>query len=341
MQILHSKFTEFNALKNTVPSMVFDPEKETLEVWQEKAGKKLEELLGLPHKKCNALFEKEHEKELENCTEIRFTYQSEEGEFVPAVMWIPKNCSKEKPPVMICLQGHSTGMHISMGRVKFDGDEESVSSGDRDFAVQCIKHGIAAISVEQRCFGERGGNPDPDCYTASMAAILSGRTIIGGRVWDVMSLIDVLESEFSEILDTDKIYCMGNSGGGTATFYATALEKRIKASIPSCAFATFYGSIGTLRHCACNYVPSISKYFDMAEIAGLIAPRPIVIVSGKEDKIFPLETAEHEFERLKSIYYKNCEKPDNCVHVKGEGGHRFYAKDSWQEFNRLLKENNV
>ncbi|MBE6790279.1 MAG: hypothetical protein E7535_03695 [Ruminococcaceae bacterium] len=338
MEIKHSRETEFRALEKTAASMVFEPEKESLSDWQEKAENKLKELLGFSPDSCEFLFEKEYIKELEDSTEIRFTYQSEEGEFVPALLRLPKEPVCEKPPVMICLQGHSTGMHLSFGIEKFENDRESFESGDRDFARQCIKNGVAAVAIDQRCFGERGGNPRPDCYVSSMAAILSGRTTIGGRVLDIMRLIDVLENEFSGVLDTDKIYCMGNSGGGTATFYATALEKRIKAAIPSCAFATFYGSIGTMFHCACNFVPGISKYFDMAEIAGLIAPRPLVIVSGKEDGIFPLPTAEHEFQRLKSIYYKNSENPENCVHIKGDGGHRFYAEPAWKAFWELIKE---
>ena len=190
--------------------------------------------------------------------------------------------------------------------------------------------------MDQRCFGERGGQPDPDCYIASMTALLTGRTLLGGRVWDVMKLIDVIGEYFSDKVNTDKIYCMGNSGGGTATLYAAALDKRIKGAIPSCAFATFSGSIGSIRHCACNFVPRISQYFDMAEIAGLIAPRPLVIVSGKEDKIFPLPTAEHEFRRLSEIYYKNSESPENCIHVKGDGGHRFYKEKAFEAFFSLI-----
>lgn len=338
MEIRHAKFSEFKALKNTVPSMVFDPKKETFEEWQKKAEEKLKELLGIPYEICETLFSIEYEKELEKCREIRFTFQSEEGEFVPAVMWIPKTPCCEKPPVMVCLQGHGMGMHVSFGIKKYEEEKEKSEWGDRDFAVQCINQGIAAVAIDQRCFGERGGTPKPDCYISSMTAILSGRTTIGGRVWDVMRLTDVLEKEFSDIVDTNNIYCMGNSGGGTATFYATALEKRIKGAIPSCAFATFYGSIGTMYHCACNFIPGISKYFDMAEIAGLIAPRPLVIVSGKEDGIFPIDTAEHEFTRLKDIYYNNSGDPGNCVHIKGDGGHRFYAEPSWKAFWELMKK---
>lgn len=338
MEIKHSKFSEFNILKNTVPSMVFTPSEESLGEWQKRAEKKLTSLLGLPYKKCDLLFTIQKEKEYQDYKEISFIFQSEENEFVNAVLWIPNKTTYEKTPVMICLQGHSTGMHVSFGIKKYDIDKEPGEAGDREFAIQCIENGFAAVAIDQRCFGERGGTPKPDCYTASMTALLTGRTLIGGRVWDIMNLIDVLENEFSDVLDTDNIYCMGNSGGGTATFYATALEKRIKGAIPSCALATFYGSIGTMFHCACNFVPSIAKYFDMAEIAGLIAPRPLVIVSGKEDGIFPLETAEHEFDRIKNLYYKNSEKPENCVHIKGDGGHRFYKDPTWDVFREMLKK---
>lgn len=336
MNISHSVYTEVKYLEKLKPSLIFCSEAESLPQWQKKAEEKLNELVGLPYKKCEPLFDLEYENDLPGCKEIRFTFQSEEGEFVNALLWIPKKAVSEKPPVMICLQGHSTGMHLSFGIKKYENDKVDDESGDRDFAIQCIREGFAAVAIDQRCFGERGGTPKPDCYVSSMSALLSGRTTIGGRVWDIMRLIDVLENEFSDILDTDRIYCMGNSGGGTATFYATALEKRIKAAIPSCAFATFHGSIGSMYHCACNFVPGISKFFDMAEIAGLIAPRPLVIVSGREDGIFPLATAEHEFSRLESIYYKNSANPENCVHIKGDGGHRFYAEPAWTAFRKLL-----
>ncbi|MCR5263635.1 MAG: hypothetical protein K6D94_07160, partial [Clostridiales bacterium] len=50
-------------------------------------------------------------------TETRFRFESEPGFFVPAHMLAPKAPSRlskgGKLPVMICLQGHSTGMHIS------------------------------------------------------------------------------------------------------------------------------------------------------------------------------------------------------------------------------------
>ena len=54
----------------------------------------------------------------------------------------------ENPPVMICLQGHSTGMHISLGRPVYPGDVEMVSGGDRDFGLEILKEGYAALVLE-------------------------------------------------------------------------------------------------------------------------------------------------------------------------------------------------
>ncbi|MBO5065747.1 MAG: acetylxylan esterase [Clostridia bacterium] len=332
--IKHAHLIEIDALKKTVPRNAYDG-KSDFRFWQEENRKILKNLLGVScpaeDRKLTVEFTKEHDA----FTEMRFVFQSEENEFVPCHLLVPKIKYEEKPPVMICLQGHSTGMHISLGRAIFDEDVDTISNGNRDFALQCVEKGFCAVTLEQRCFGERGGYPHTDCHSASLTAMLSGRTVLGGRVLDVSCLIDVLEQSFGNVCNAEKVYIMGNSGGGTTSFYAAALELRIKAVMPSCAFCTFIDSIGSIRHCECNYVPGIAKYFDMAEIAGLIAPRPLVIVSGEKDNIFPIEFAKSEFSRLKKLYEASGE-PEKCRHIIGPEGHRFYADLGWKAFFELI-----
>lgn len=336
MEIRHSLSVELDILRNTKPSFTIDNFK-SFDEWKSASRAKLSELLGLDKFfKCDENFEVESEERQSDYTKFRFVFQSEEGCFVPCYFIVPQKRASEKPPLMICLQGHGTGMHISLGIAKFDIDKAKIENGDRNFAVQCVEKGICALVIEQRCFGERGGNPRPNCHGAALTALLTGRTIIGGRVWDIMRAIDAVQIHFSEYFNVEKIFCMGNSGGGTAAFYASALEDRIKASIPSCAFCTFADSIGALNHCECNYIPHIAEYFDMAEIAGMSAPKPIVIVSGRTDGIFPLESAESEFLRLEKIY-SAASASDKCVHVKGDEGHRFYAEKSWEAFENLVE----
>ena len=324
---------ELKILHGIPVSMQYDGS-ESLAQWQKKARKKLSELIGLQYyHPVDDETEIEYRTENDEFTETKFYFYSEANYSVPCILRVPKNV--KNPALMICLQGHGTGMHISLGVAKYENDRNKIDNGDRDFAVQCIKRGMCALAIDQRNFGERGGNPRPVCHAPSMVALLTGRSTIAGRVWDIMRAIDVVKKHFGGEFDPERIFCMGNSGGGTATLYASALDERIKGAIPSCAFCTFEDSIGRQNHCECNYIPGIRNYFDMAEIAGMIAPRPLVIVSGKEDGIFPSGAAENEFGRVKNFYYKASAKPDNCVHVIGEEGHRFYADKAWKAFEEL------
>lgn len=153
----------------------------------------------------------------------------------------------KNPPVMICLQGHTNGMHTSLGRPKYESDMQFLSGGDRGFCVRAVKESYAAIALEQRNFGECGGSAGgPRCFESTMTNLLMGRTTMGERVWGVARLIDVLEADFTDKVDITKICCMGESVGGTATAYTAALEERIVLAMPSCAMCTFKDSIGAM-----------------------------------------------------------------------------------------------
>ncbi len=319
-------------------------------LWQKTAREKLAGLLGLPiNMPANEGFIVEWEKDdIEaGFRETRITFLTEDNCYACAHLLVPHSRTGTAPqsvtsmdggtsriPLIICLQGHSTGMHISLGRAKYERDQQTINGGDRDFALQTVKQGFAALTLEQRAFGERGGTSSgPACKQPAFSALLMGRTLIGERVWDVSRAIDMIVKHFPEI-DPGRIGLLGNSGGGTAIIYAAALETRIAAAIPSCAFSTYRQSIGILAHCPCNYIPGIMNEFDMGDICGLIAPRPLVIVNGLTDDIFPIEGARSEFAVTKALY-QAAGDPNACRHVVGEGGHRFYADDAWPVFHEL------
>ena len=325
--------------KDMVPSMAYD-ENVSLEEWQGKAHEKLTELLGLPLSDCDIDFKVLTEEDYEDYKQITFEFQSEPGYYVPCTLLVPHGVEKPVAGV-ICLQGHSSGSHISLGIPKFPGDE-SIIAGGRDFAVRAVKEGFCAIAMEQRYMGSKGRAQDgiPSCISSNtaMAGLLIGRTAIGERVWDIHRLVDVIEAEFTRYIDKDKIVCMGNSGGGTATFYASCYDERIGMSMPSCAVCTYEDSIIAMHHCPCNYIPNIRKYFNMGDLGCLIAPRPLVVVCGVEDNIFPLHGVEASFETIKKAY-KKAGKEHLCHLVKGDGGHQFYPDDAWPIGKKLLEEN--
>lgn len=272
--------------------------------------------------------------------EIRFTFESEPGLLIPAHLLLPKKAHRNpdaKWPVVIGLQGHSSGMHISLGRVKYEGDESTINDGDRDFAIQAVSRGYAAVAMEQRGFGELDGTVSKGanrCQQAAMQALMLGRTLLGERAFDVSRLIDALAA-FPEC-DLSRIGLMGNSGGGTTTFYTACLEPRIQIAMPSCSFCTLYDSIFSLHHCVCNYIPDLYADFEMADLSLLIVPRPLIIVCGKEDEIFPLAGVKEAYSKVRAIY-EAAGVPDHCRLIIGWGGHRFYAEESWPVYAEMLE----
>ena len=298
------------------PLLAFSPDNDYLS-WKKEIEKKYIECLGLDVIKenaCDIKVDIEEEIKKDGYTRIRYTFESEKGCIVPCYLLIPNDGNK-KHPVCICLQGHSTGFHISIGEKKYEGDEVFLNTST--FALDTVKNGFAALCIEQRGMGERT-TPRMDrgraltcgCYHTATTALLLGRTLIGERVWDVSKGIDSLEY-FKEHLDLNDITLLGTSGGGTATYYTACYEKRIKYIVPTCAICTYKDSIGEFWHCSCNYVPNIARYIDMGELATLIAPRKLLICNGEIDPIFPLKGTKEVYSVIEQIYEKENAK-NNC-----------------------------
>ena len=305
--------------------------------WKKEAHAKLEELLGLPLPECELAVEISGEQDYNHYSKIDFSFQSEPGYHVPCTLLVPKGIKLPGTGV-ICLQGHSTGAHISLGETRYEGDDDLIAGG-RDFAIRAVREGFCAIVMEQRYMGVLAETEDgqPACLkdNAAMGSFLLGRTPIGERVWDIHRLIDVIQNYFGKYIDPSKIICMGNSGGGTATFYASCYDERICLSMPSCAVCTYDESIMAMWHCPCNCIPGIRNYFNMGDLGGLIAPRPVVVVCGVEDNIFPLAGVEKSYETMRNIY-QSMGKEELCRLVKGNGGHQFYPDEAWPVVKELL-----
>lgn len=305
--------------------------------WQRKLRRKLKQLLGsTPTERCEldprTIWKRNHR--LGTIEKIVFT--AEPYADVPAYVCLPKNA---EPPYtfFICVQGHSSGMHNSIAVLRENEDRPLKIEGDRDFGLQCMARGMAALCIEQRSFGERREqkqeNPYPGmCHDAAVHALMLGRTLIGERVYDVDRGIDYLASRGDA--DMKAIGIMGNSGGGTISTFSAAMLPRLSYAMPSCYFCTFRDSIMSIRHCTCNFVPGILDVAEMSDILGTFAPKPVVVVAGADDEIFPVKAVRRAFRDLKRIY-KACGAESHCHLVVGQEGHRFYADDAWPV---MLKE---
>ncbi len=305
------------------PTMRFDPAAD-FAPWQEQLRARLIEILALPpgpHGPLEATVVREEETEQYTLDRVDFT--SEPGERVPGYLLRPK-AARPPLPVMICLQGHSPGMHISIGRAQTPSERESIKGG-RDIALQAVAHGWAALAIEQRAFGLRA-KPAVKCQDASLHALLAGRPITGGRVLDVMRAIDFIATQPD--LDATRIGCMGNSMGGTVSLYAACVDPRIRLAVVSCSFCVFADSWLSRPHCACGYLPGIYAVADMPDLAGLIAPRHLMIVAGREDPLAAFEGVEKGVAWTRQVFAK-AGVPERVELLAADGGHRFYPELAW------------
>ena len=322
-------------LKALKQELAFD-EKKDMDAQKRQIKEKLLDLLKIPNKMTDPIPDIEYESaDDERFDEIRFCVETEPDFFIPAHLLLPKE-KKDKLPLVICLQGHSPGMHVSLAREPYPSKQPIVVEGDRDFCIQAVSRGYAALAIEQRGFGELNTSKvmENGCHELSWQAALMGKTLMGERVRDVISFIDAIEPGF-DFIDMTKIGIMGNSGGGTLSYFTACVDERIKVCMPSSSFCTFVEAWGSIYHCACGYIPEILKYMEMPDMAMMIAPRPLVIVNGIHDPIQPFEAAQKAYKTVEKIY-DVAGAPTNCSFVVGNEGHRFYAAQSWDIFDKYM-----
>ncbi len=333
--------------------------------WKEQVRAKLIELLGIDNIARNAcpLDVKVESTEYVEAndwigqahTRVKFTFNSEYGATVPCFLLIP-DLGKTSYPLAITIHGHSSQGYLSATGQWIEGDtsQETIeyAKGRGAYAIQAVERGYAALALEQRGMATRMSyidrlekervKTDTICEYSAYNSLLLGRTILGERVWEVSKAIDALsDSALADVVskvDLNDITLTGSSGGGTATFYAACYDDRITLAAPNCGFCTYEHSLvftnSKYTACICNYVPNAYTWFEMQDLACLIAPRKLAIISGEEDSGFPIEGVKLGYETIEKIFEVNGVK-DNCSLTVGDYGHYWNENDVWGAIEEL------
>ena len=257
---------------------------------------------------------------------------AEPGVDVP--FWYLKPKAAGPHPIGLFPHGHYAdhGLDYAVGVAASPEMQKKIEAEDRDVAVQAVRRGFAAIAPATRgfppaCIPDITNRHDGrNCHSQFIHALFAGRTVIGERVWDLQCLIDWAVGQ--DDIDASRVLMMGNSGGGVATTYAAACDERVTVAVASCSFCTLVGENGAAHHCDCNAVPGILRFGEFHDIAGLIAPRHLLIVNGRTDPLFPPTEVERAVSGVRRIY-DAAGAADAFRHAWGPNGHRFYSDLMW------------
>ncbi|MBM4047112.1 MAG: alpha/beta hydrolase [Planctomycetes bacterium] len=309
---------------------------EDVAAWQAEARPTLRRLLGLGRmerllKGHRVTAQFDAAEDLGDCTRQRGRLETEPSVWIPFWLLRPKG---EGPfPLALTPHGHDARGHdTSAGVAASPADLRRIAEEDRDVAVQAARHGYLALAPATRGIG-CDGVPDlgrrhdgRSCRSQLIHCLIAGRTAMGERVWDMERFTDWALANLP-VHDRD-LLMLGNSGGGMVTTYAAACDTRVQIAIPSCSFAPYVRLWGQVTHCDCNLVPGILRFGEFHDVAGLIAPRPLLIVHGRRDPLHQPEHVAQAMEGLRRIY-EAAGAADRVQLAYGDGGHRFYADLMW------------
>lgn len=258
------------------------------------------------------------EQQRENHILRKLTYQTEPGEFVPAYLLIPKNL-KNRAPVVLC--PHQTTQAGKKEPAGLAGNPQLQT------ALHLVRRGFVTFTYDALCFGERHDAASGHYGDAIPFYRKHPRwSLMGKMIWDLQRAIDYLET--LDFVDSSRIGSIGHSHGGYTTLFAMAFDERIKAGASNCGFDTFRIDGNTWRWSrATALMPLLGFYvsnprlnmdfyravpdsgvidvpFEMHELLGLIAPRPLRLSTSDEDFVFPNGgwSARRSLEKIKSIY---------------------------------------
>jgi hypothetical protein len=122
---------------------------------------------------------------------------------------------------------------------------------------------------------------------------LWGLSLAGLQLWNSLRSVDFLES--LPYVRREAIGMTGESGGGTQTFLLAAIDERIAVAAPVNMI-----SLHMQGGCLCENLPGLRLDTTNVEIAGAIAPRPLLMVSATGD--WTANTMESEYPAVRSLY---------------------------------------
>jgi dienelactone hydrolase len=246
----------------------------------------------------------------------------------PAYLLTPNSYDGSRRfPALVCQHGHGFGKDDVVG-ITHGIYEQGTWVRDLHYAYasDLARLGYLVIAMDLRGFGERAiGYPWSDgshaCHMVQVKAQFLGLNLLTLNVFDLMRSIDYLITRPE--VDPERIGFVGLSTGGTLALFAAALDQRLKVVVVSGYLTSLYEQTFVRGDtCGSQIVPNLSRWAELADVACLIAPRPLLVESGTEDPMFGIDAARQAVADVRRLY-DVLSVPEQVTHHIFEGVHRW------------------
>jgi len=308
----------------------------TLADWtshREESHRQLREMLGLdpwPERsdlRPMVLGKVEHEE----FTVENITFQSLPGLYVTGNLYLPKNLDKPAPCILyVC--GH--------GRVKKNGISYGNKTHYQHHGAWYARNGYVCFTIDTIQLGELEGLHHGTHNLNMWWWNSRGYTPAGVEAWNGIRALDYLETRPE--VDKQKFGVTGRSGGGAYSWWIAALDERIKAAVPTAGITDLENHVidGKISgHCDCMFMVNTYRW-DYAQVAAMVAPRPLLLSNTDKDPIFPLEGVFRVHNKVREIYRLYGADKNFGLQIT-EGGHADTQElhiHAFRWFNRFLKD---
>jgi dienelactone hydrolase len=209
-----------------------------------------------------------------------------------------------------------------------------------------VRQGYVVQGIDAYGFGERrfqGPAGEKEMGARVEAALFKtflweGRTLWGMMVRDDMLALNLLASRPQ--VDPHRIAAMGVSMGSTRTWWLAALDDRVKVAVCVACLTRYqnliaHGSVNA--HGIYYYVPSLLKEgIDAESIVGLIAPRPLLTLTGDQDEGSPADGVRI-INAFQEHLYRCHGRPEDFRGLLYPDVDHAYTSAMWQETLRWLE----
>lgn len=306
----------------------------TREAWEQQRQRvraELWQLLGkLPPRPAVPTVEILAREEREEFRLEKFQFDNGAGSKVPGYVMLPKSGGGKAPAILFC---HWHGGEYDLGK------EAMLNTHYAPEAVgpALVRRGYVVLGIDAYCFGERNGHGPGGPRekggagetSASKFNLWVGRTLWGMILRDDLMALDYLASRPE--VDASRIGVTGMSMGATRSWWLMALDERIKAGVPVACMTRYrnlidHGDLG--RHGIYYFVPGFLNHFDTEAVMTLIAPRPVLFLTGDRDPGSPVDGI-HELEAAIRPAYQLYSQEANFQSIVYPGVAHFYTPDMW------------